>query len=374
MPGADAPPEWRRGRGAVLRLVSLLFSLGLLAAPARAQHFTGEAWPEADRLFHADPRWLGSDAAYSVPLGPETVLWLFGDSWIAPPGAHQRRDATLVSNTLAVQHGADPSRATISFHWGRGPGERPTAFFVPPGGERLWPAHGIRLGPRLLLLFLIVAPSADPLGFRIAGSAAVLVANPDDDPGVWRVRWLPLPPFRGQVALGGGGLLADAEFVYAYGAEERSGRHAAFLARWRRTDAEAGDLLGPEWWCGDAGWRLNPGAETPPVATFEDAQTEFSVHRDSAAGGYIEVQSLGFGAAPIGLRRAPALTGPWSPVDTIYRPPELDREQILVYAAKAHPELRGGDLVLTYATNLPFALQRSDSTVYYPRFVRLSRE
>ena len=41
---------------------------------------------------------------------------------------------------------------------------------------------------------------------------------------------------------------------------------------------------------------------------------------------------------------------------------------------KAHPELTGADLILTYATNtFEFAEHLSDSLIYYPRFVRLNR-
>ena len=46
----------------------------------------------------------------------------------------------------------------------------------------------------------------------------------------------------------------------------------------------------------------------------------------------------------------------------------------MIYAGKAHPQLEGADLVLTYATNsFEFADHFSDPTIYYPRFVRLSR-
>jgi hypothetical protein len=54
--------------------------LGTFAA-ARAQ--TGSSCPEADRLFHSDPRWLGADAAFSIDLGGGRVWWLFGDSFVA---------------------------------------------------------------------------------------------------------------------------------------------------------------------------------------------------------------------------------------------------------------------------------------------------
>jgi hypothetical protein len=46
----------------------------------------------------------------------------------------------------------------------------------------------------------------------------------------------------------------------------------------------------------------------------------------------------------------------------------------MIYAAKAHPELTGADVVLTYATNtFEFTEQLTDSLIYCPRFVRLAR-
>jgi hypothetical protein len=88
----------------------------------------------------------------------------------------------------------------------------------------------------------------------------------------------------------------------------------------------------------------------------------------------VVAQARGFGAADIALRSAPELTGPWSASGVVYRPPEQARPRVLIYAAKAHPQLRGAELVLTYATNSSeFAEQLSDPLLYYPRFVRLSR-
>ena len=46
----------------------------------------------------------------------------------------------------------------------------------------------------------------------------------------------------------------------------------------------------------------------------------------------------------------------------------------MIYSAKAHPQLTGADLVLTYATNtFQFAEHLTDGSIYYPHFVRLTR-
>ena len=58
----------------------------------------------------------------------------------------------------------------------------------------------------------------------------------------------------------------------------------------------------------------------------------------------------------------------------IFRPPEYERPKVMIYSAKAHPQLTGADLVMTYATNtFEFSEHLADSLIYYPHFVRASR-
>jgi hypothetical protein len=57
----------------------------------------------------------------------------------------------------------------------------------------------------------------------------------------------------------------------------------------------------------------------------------------------------------------------------VYRPPEYERPNIMIYSAKAHPQLTGAELVLTYSTNtFEFEEHLTDPSIYYPRFVRLT--
>ncbi|MBF0531153.1 MAG: hypothetical protein HQK55_18175, partial [Deltaproteobacteria bacterium] len=55
-----------------------------------------QAWPEADRMFHSDPLWLGGDGAGSVDLGGGRVLWLFGDSFVTDQPGTNRQDADFI--------------------------------------------------------------------------------------------------------------------------------------------------------------------------------------------------------------------------------------------------------------------------------------
>jgi hypothetical protein len=62
-------------------------------------------WPEADLLFRTNPKWIGSDCAYSIDLGNKRVLWLFGDSVIAASKKNIRRQSVMIRNSVGIQSG-----------------------------------------------------------------------------------------------------------------------------------------------------------------------------------------------------------------------------------------------------------------------------
>ncbi len=328
-------------------------------------------WPEADRLFRRDALWCGGDGAYSVDLGKERVLWLFGDSFIASAPDIGRTKSMMIHNSIGIQTGLDPSRASMDFHWTRG-GERPAAFFRPKDKEEwLWPVDGMRLDDTLLLFFMRVRKDGgDALGFALTGWLAMRVDNPDDPPADWRV----LPAQTGETEsdlLAGSSLLMHSGHLYAY--SPREPKHEVYLQRWKIGDAARGDLSRPQWWCGvKRGWSPDR-KERKPV--FANGQTEFSVHRDPVTREYLAVQTIGFGATHVGLRRAPRPEGPWTAAAPIFRPPDSDRKGAFVYAAKAHPHLTaaGEGFPATYVANrFDFWELVKDASVYYPRFIRIA--
>lgn len=148
---------------------------------------TAAQWPEADAIFHRDPNWLGSDAAYSVPLGPTQTLWLFGDTFVATSAANIRSESKMVRNTVAIQTGLDPTAASVAFAWRDGP-----ASFFPEDGDRwLWPLQGARVGNTLILFFSRVKSTpGQGLGFAGDGWRAVLIDNPDAAPADWHLATL----------------------------------------------------------------------------------------------------------------------------------------------------------------------------------------
>ncbi len=346
------------------------------AAPAATP--AARSFEDAESLFRREPRWLGGDAALSIPLGADRTLWLFGDSFVATTAALRRDESVMVRNSIAIQTGADPRAAAMAFHWREEAGGTPASFFPEAGDRWHWPGHGMRLaeGSLVAFLYMVERTPGRGLGFATDGYAVAVIDDPDAPPDAWRPRLVPGPRAAFD-AVPATAVVREGEHVVAL-AIRQEGTHEGALVRWRARDLARGDPRGAEWWAGSRrGWVGAAGlGEGGPTFVLDDAGAECSIHFDSFARRYVHVASYGFGATTIGVRTAPALTGPWSAPRMVYRPPESDGPRPFVYAAKAHPELRGPDrrdLVVTYATNSfefgDLFTERGARALYWPRFV-----
>jgi hypothetical protein len=370
-----------RQRRVSMRLPLILMTLAIVACLSLGctpSGPTGRAFVEAERLFHQDPRWLGADGALSVRLSNGRILWLFGDTFVATSNARMRSESKIVRNTVAIQTGNDPRTGSVVFKWRQEADGSPASFF-PEHRERFyWPGHGIRLdeGPLVIFLYALVATPGMGLGFECVGYAIAVVDNPDEPLQAWKPR---VVDARANIfdAVPATAVLQDSGYVVAL-AIRQQGTHAGALVRYPVASLAQGDVTTAEWWAGHAlGWvPASLLGKDGPAFVLEDAGSECSLHWDTRTKSFIHVASYGFGATTIGLRTAPALTGPWSSPVVVYRPPESDGPRPFVYAAKAHPELAGpdpADLVVTYATNsFEFAdllTEEGERTLYWPRFV-----
>jgi hypothetical protein len=339
------------------------------AEPPSPNLIQAQPWPEADALFRSDPKWLGSDDAYSIDLGDGRVLWLFGDTFISTSFLNTRRVATMIRNSVAVQTGYDPSSASMAFAWRTEDG-KPRSFFPEDGETWFWPGHGIALEDRLIIFLMATRSSSQGIGFEHVGWRAVSISHPERPPSEWQLTWLDTPenPFGLIVS---GSVMRIEGYVYAFSVQEPD--HTIHLVRWPTARVRNEDLSRPQWWAGeDAGWVAQQELSERPSPLFAEGQTEFTVHYEPLLDQFLEIQTVGFGQADLGFRLTDAPTGPWTPVERFYRPEEWETSRILIYAAKAHPQLTGADLILTYATNtLPFARLVRRSDLYYPRFLRV---
>jgi hypothetical protein len=361
----------------VIGIVLALF-LADLPSITFAQTPAGNAFEEAEALFRQNPEWLGTDGANSTPLGNDRIFWSFEDTFIATSEAHTRKQSTLIRNSVAIQTGNDPLTAKMSFYWGQDTDGLPTSFFPEDGEIWYWTGGAIRLdeGPLISFLHRTRPTPGAGLGFANTGYALAIIKNPDQPPSNWEPVIINAKQSSFD-AVPATALVREGNYIVGL-ALKQEGTHAGALVRYLSSSLAVGDIDSPQWWAGPThGWveeqDLGP---TGPVFVIDNAGAESSLHWDQRTLSFVHIATYGFGAATIGMRTAPALTGPWSNQVEIYRPPELGGSRPFIYSAIAHPELQSpdsADLIVTYATNSfefgDMFTEYGSKNLYWPRFI-----
>lgn len=339
--------------------------------------------------------WLGGDGIYSVPLSSGKTVWLFGDTFLNPadPQAKTRAGAGMVANTIAVSN-CGPEGFGLDYHWRRKADGSAAAFFEPPGpsadlgpdhldpakpapipGHKYWPIHGIEQNGRLYIALEDVSVSEGPengFNFAIADVTLAEIANPNDAPESWQIRYRPLSP--GGESIPGIAMIKHEGWLYLLSVrEDATKKHPLTLARLPlralSEDAPLPDRLSHLSRTG--AWL--PGGDGPEARILAaEAATEASLHYDARRREWLIVHTMpGLFKREIVVRKAPALEGPWDaglvsqPFYTEMLPAwyGYDRNSFC-YAAKAHPAFSSSHgLLITYACNsLSFEtlLQRPD--------------
>lgn len=318
-------------------------------------------------FFKNDPVWLGADGAASVDLGNGKLLWLFSDSFICSDTSGSRKRSKLIRNSIAIQNGYNLETASLKFYWDKSE-LQPRAFFHLHRNSWFWTGHGIKIKDRLLIFLIRERNVKSGLGFEAIDWFAVLISNPDDDPVNWKMKYIKGTKTFGTIA-GSAAVLKDKNYLYAFGAVEPA-THEVYVLRWKLGDAYAGNLASPEWWI-NGRWTTRKTKLPLPEPLFIGS-TEYSVHYDNSLKKFIQLQAFGFGEGKIGMRIADKITGPWTAPYFIYKPTYPGVKKPFMYSAKAHPELAGEGIYITYNIN-SFDLKEltENKNIYFPQFVVL---
>lgn len=396
----------RARRGIACAALLQLFACGATPAPATparqvaaaeatngttatldGRQITTNTWPDATARFRGKGPWLGADSAYSIDLGGGRVLWLFGDTFIDPSadGSRTNGPSQFVRNSVAIQTSGpdttsyDLSRSQLQFFTGPERNGVATSFFPETAsGDWYWPLSGIRLSNGQVLLFRMrVAKVATGFGFKVMGWDAVAIEKPDLEPSAWTLRAI-ADQSSDAAWLLGASTLQHGEYLYVYAAKNADDDHSLGVARFpiaslRSDPSDA--LRDPEWYTADGYRHESTGVSPSPI--LAGGQIEISVHYQPQLGRFIEVQTRGLFTSDantaIVMRTSAAPEGPWSEPQSIWRPSapgHTDPSKLLTYAAKAHPEQRGADLVVTYMQNDVSSPTPNDA-VYYPEVLRV---
>ena len=361
----------------ILKLFCLA-ALLLIAACASQPAIRVEPLPGYDALFDRQKGWTGGDGVYSVPLADSTILWLFGDTWLGDVRDNRHVNATIVNNTVAIQHGRFPRGAVVDFYSGRTPDGNAAAFVRPPDGRGwLWIYHGAVIQKHLYLFMVQIERTVQPpaAGFKIIGTWLGRVSNYDDPPHSWNIsqQRIPWGNFSSAVTLFGSWVLKQGQWIYIYGTTEDvvDGYHHKYMILARAPASAVAQFNQWQFYAG-GGWSAD---FTRAERLCAGLANEYSVSYLAALDRFVAVYSDGASVDNIAARFAPDPWGPWGDPVSLFRCPEASwGENIICYAAKGHPDIAeaSDELIVSYIANsIDFETMVSDARLYRPRFIRV---
>jgi hypothetical protein len=357
-----------------------LFLLLQIFACSSMPDVTVEALPQYDVLFSNEDGWTGGDGVYSVALNEHTIAWFFGDTWIGQIKKGRHVNATLVNNSVAIQHGRSPAEAEIDFYFGRADDGSPAALMRPADGRGwFWVFDGVMTAKGLYLFLIQVerTPGNAVFGFKVIGAWLGQVENPKEPPSQWRVRqfkipWAEFSASRGM--LWGSAVIQVKNFLYIYGTiEDHQGAVSRKHMILARVPIPMLDDFSRWRFYADGNW-VSDFSRASRLS--ENVPHEYSVSYLPALKQFAVVYSQDGLSKNILARLSPEPQGPWSDPIQLYQCPEAGwNDSIFCYAAKAHAILSGvpDALVITYIANsVDFNKTANDARLYRPRFLRVT--
>lgn len=337
--------------------------------------------PDPAGFFPYQQGWLGADSAYSVPFGGGRSLWLLGDTFIGPPNATSRKQATgFIRNSIAISSCAGKS-CSFRYHWAGMSTSAPNSMFSAPGSNSdwLWPLDGFVYKGTLYLAFMQMrAQGSGAFGFAYSGTQLASVSNYLAEPSQWSIRYQELN-VGGSAVLGVSIVLNEgpggnpdpsnpngASYAYFFTVVPEKAPAPPHMALLRLPLSQLNGAARPgnsnwEYLKSDSAWSRWPDTDTvvpsDAALVINPGATEMTVRYHAATQQWIAVY-------PIPLDRdarysiSRSLTGPWGRSEELYSYPEMQpgspdyTSSVLCYAAKEHIEFEAaGRMFFTYACN-----------------------
>jgi hypothetical protein len=363
-------------------LFIVLLSLSILscAVAKPGPDVAVEALPQYDALFSNEDGWTGGDGVYSVLLNQHTIAWFFGDTWIGQLKNGQHVNATLVNNSVAIQHGKSPDLAKMDYYFGRAADGSPAALIRPADGRGwFWVFDGVMTAEGLYFFLIQVERTAGDavFDFKVIGAWLGQVDNPKDPPSQWRIRQFKIPWTEFSVSRGilwGSALMQVKDFLYIYGTTEdrQYTVHQKHMILARVPTSKLADFSRWRFYA-DGNWVSD---FTRASRLCENVPHEYSVSYLPALKKYAVIYSQDGLSNNILARLSAEPQGSWSDPIQLYQCPEAGwDDSIFCYAAKAHAIFSEvpDELVITYIANsVDFNKTANDARLYRPRFLRVT--
>lgn len=362
----------------VIGNVLALSLLGQDSAPMTHNRDQSHLLPD----FNYTEGWLGADDAYSIPIGPNKSVWLFGDTFVGDADTKLRSQSkTMIHNSVGISECEQGMNCTLKYFWHDRDSAKPRSFFD-TGTDDLyyWPLDGFREGKTLYLSLLAVrnkpgAKLGDAFGFEIVGTKMATIDNVQLPPEKWHVSVQDLTDAH---LWTGASLVPDGKYVIWY-TEVSEGEGRGFMAVMRLPRNKMAKPSGNwEYLNTDNHWVAGlVGRDAMHV--IEQPISEMSVRYHPTIKKWLALSpGPDFPSAWAVVRTADSPLGPWSSPKQIYEFPEMKRDNpgydkdTFCYAVKEHIEFSVDRIALTYACNsMVLSKTMSNMNIYRPRPVVL---
>lgn len=324
--------------------------------------------------------WMGADGAYSVTLGGGRSLWVFGDTFVAPPGATSRKKITgFIRNSIAISTCSGQNGCSFQYYWpGKGTSS-PKSMFSNGTRDWFWPMDGFVCKGVLYLALMQMHATGQKgaFGFDYSGVQLASIRNYKAPPSRWSVRYQHLNT--GGAAIPGVSIVvnkgpngnpdpsnpkgSDYAYFFTLVRDKRSPQYMALLRLPLNQLSRAARPGNARWEYlrSNSTWGVWPATDTAlpreNAVVISPGATEMTVRYHESTKQWIAVYpSLLAKSARYSL--SPSMTGPWGKPENLYAYPEMQHSNpnytpnVFCYAAKEHVELeRPGQVFLTYACN-----------------------
>lgn len=355
--------------------------------------FTVTEAREWTALFDRTSGWFGADGIFALPLsgvdradGGDSTMLIFSDTLIGEIEDGQLQAGwTMVNNTVAYLEGSEPHEDKIRFLWKKEENGRAGSFFVPstPGSEKgdyYWLGDGfVNPANHATYIFAYRMRNLGNYEWSFSEMENVLIKLPSGSK----------PPFSDQVQTAtplsfsdpehkgsfGAGIFVNTKnegitnpdgYIYVYGV--RGKEKSLVVSRVLPEDVE--DFSKWTFWDGH-GWNADI---RQTVDVVHGVSNELSVS-PLPDGRYALVFQQDGMSPVVGLRLGLKPEGPFGPLIRLWECTEVQKENIIVYNAKAHPSLsKPGELLVSYNVNaFDFGNEiKNEPNLYRPRFIRLT--
>jgi hypothetical protein len=300
--------------------------------------------------------WTGADGVYSIPVGDDTVVWNFSDTFLGTVNADGSRPNTapLINNDLVIQKG---DRLVRTVHGGTA--ADPTSLVTPSDASWYWMGDGVVEGP-YLRIFLPKYTRTGPGAWDWKWSGTDIASF---SLRTGRTATITRAPAAG-VAYGAA-VLVDGGYTYVYGVEDLATENYLHVAR-----VSNGNLLGMWEYATATGWSLWP---RDSARLLTDVDTGFGVAHVGAGYQLFTLDTTTPFSGEIVIYTSCSPVGPWTNETPVYSTPENDASTF-TYGVRVHPEFPSdAGLLLSYNVNSwTWAGSHEDVGNYRPRFLRVA--